>query len=151
MKPVLEGDGCWGLGFPELKALLAQERELCLRDVEEVSRVFKRDGCLGFHGTRKTPNDPKLSDGGGWRAGCTVGGKAAAEAASVTAGAVRCSAWLGVSGRWLFCILSGGDSARVLGVGCDKGSEFFEMSRETVLKRIKTRLGQHGQGAAEVK
>ncbi len=44
------------------------------------------------------PNDPKLSDGGGWRAGCTVGGKAAAEAASVTAGAVRCSAWLGVSG-----------------------------------------------------
>ena len=44
------------------------------------------------------PNDPKLSDGGGWRAGCMVGGKAAAEAASVTAGAVRCSAWLGVSG-----------------------------------------------------
>ena len=42
-----------------------------------------------------TPNDPKLSDGGGWRAGCMVGGKAAAEAASVTAGAVRCSAWLG--------------------------------------------------------
>ena len=42
----------------------------------------------------KAPNDPKLSDGGGWRAGCTVGGKAAAEAASVTAGAVRCSAWL---------------------------------------------------------
>ena len=38
---------------------------------------------------RKTPNDPKLSDGGGWRAGCMVGGKAAAEAASVTAGAVR--------------------------------------------------------------
>ena len=42
-----------------------------------------------------TSNDPKLSDGGGWRAGCTLGGKAAAEAASVTAGAVRCSAWLG--------------------------------------------------------
>ena len=48
------------------------------------------------HGeTVATPNDLKLSDGGGWRAGCTVGGKAAAEAASVTAGAVRCSAWLG--------------------------------------------------------
>lgn len=43
----------------------------------------------------EVPNDPKLSDCGGWRAGCTVGGKAAAEAASVTAGAVRCSAWLG--------------------------------------------------------
>jgi hypothetical protein len=27
------------------------------------------------------PNDPKLSDCGGWRAGCTVVGKAAAEAA----------------------------------------------------------------------
>lgn len=40
------------------------------------------------------PNDPKLSDCGGWRAGCMVGGKAAAEAASVTAGAVRCSEWL---------------------------------------------------------
>ena len=54
-----------------------------------------------FHDARATPNDPKLSDGGGWRAGCTVGGKAAAEAASVTAGAVRCSAWLGVAGIWL--------------------------------------------------
>ena len=45
----------------------------------------------------KAPNDPKLSDGGGWRDGCTVGGKAVVEAASVTAGAVRCSAWLGVA------------------------------------------------------
>ena len=43
-----------------------------------------------------TPNDPKLSDGGGWRGPCMVGGKAAAEARAVTAGAVRCSAWLGV-------------------------------------------------------
>ena len=42
-----------------------------------------------------TSNDLKLSDCGGWRAGCMVGGKAAAEAASVTAGAVRCSALLG--------------------------------------------------------
>ena len=41
------------------------------------------------------PNDPKLSDGGGWRDPCMVGGKAAAEARAVTAGAVRCSAWLG--------------------------------------------------------
>ena len=51
-----------------------------------------------FVGKRsESPNDPKLSDGGGWRAGCMVGGKAAAEAASVTAGAVRCSAWLAVA------------------------------------------------------
>jgi hypothetical protein len=38
------------------------------------------------------PNDPKLSDGGGWRDGCAGEGGGAA---SVTAGAVRCSAWLG--------------------------------------------------------
>jgi hypothetical protein len=43
----------------------------------------------------ETPNDPKLSDGGGWRAGCMVGERRRQEAASVTAGAVRCSAWLG--------------------------------------------------------
>ena len=42
-----------------------------------------------------TPNDHKLSDGGGWRDGCAGEGGGAA---SVTAGAVRCSAWLGVSG-----------------------------------------------------
>ena len=39
-----------------------------------------------------SPNDPKLSDGGGWRDGCAGEGGGAA---SVTAGAVRCSAWLG--------------------------------------------------------
>ena len=44
-----------------------------------------------------TPNDPKLSDGGGWRGPCMAGGKAAAEARGVTAVAVRCSAWLGVA------------------------------------------------------
>ena len=47
----------------------------------------------------ETPNDPKLSDGGGWRGPCMAGGKVAAEARAVTAVAVRCSAWLGVSGR----------------------------------------------------
>jgi hypothetical protein len=51
----------------------------------------------GLEDVAAAANDPKLSDGGGWRAGCTAGGKAAAEAASVTAGAVRCSAWLGVA------------------------------------------------------
>ena len=40
-------------------------------------------------------NDPKLSDGGGWRDGCAGEGGGAA---SVTAGAVRCSAWLAVAG-----------------------------------------------------
>ena len=43
------------------------------------------------------PNDPKLSDGGGWRGPCMAGGKAAAEARAVTAVAVHCSAWLGVA------------------------------------------------------
>ena len=47
--------------------------------------------------TRATPNDPKLSDGGGWRDGCAGEGGGAA---SVTAGAVRCSAWLGVAVIW---------------------------------------------------
>ena len=44
-----------------------------------------------------TPNDPKLSDGGGWRGPCMAGGKVAAEARAVTAVAVRCSAWLAVA------------------------------------------------------
>jgi hypothetical protein len=33
-------------------------------------------------------NDPKLSDGGGWRAGCMTGERRTPEAARVTAGAV---------------------------------------------------------------
>ena len=41
------------------------------------------------------PNDPKLSDGRGWRGPCMAGGKAAVEAGAVRPGAVRCSAWLG--------------------------------------------------------
>ncbi len=50
--------------------------------------------CLVFIHRRReeSPNDPKLSDGGGWRGPCMAGGKAAAEARAVTAGAVRCSA-----------------------------------------------------------
>ena len=40
----------------------------------------------------ESPNDPKLSDGRGWRGPCMAGGKAAAEAATVTRGTVRCSA-----------------------------------------------------------
>ena len=48
-----------------------------------------------------TPNDPKLSDGGGWRAGCGVGERRRQEAAGVTAARVRCSAWLGVAVIWL--------------------------------------------------
>ena len=43
-----------------------------------------------------TPNDPKLSDCGGRRGSCAAGLRGAG---AVTPGAVRCSAWLGVSGR----------------------------------------------------
>ena len=61
------------------------------------------------------PNDPKLSDGGGWRGGCAVGERRRQEAAAVTAVAVRCSAWLGVSGRigfwWLLRPAFGGWSS----------------------------------------
>ena len=45
-----------------------------------------------YEGRSESPNDPKLSDGGGWRDGCAGAGGGAA---SVTAVAVRCSAWLG--------------------------------------------------------
>ena len=45
----------------------------------------------------ETPNDPKLSDGRGWRDRCVVGERRRPEAAGVTAAPVRCSAWLGVA------------------------------------------------------
>ena len=61
----------------------------------------------------ESPNDPKLSDGGAWRGSCEGGAKTEATdvgqmwlgvktpkqelAATVTRGAVRCSAWLGVA------------------------------------------------------
>ena len=63
---------------------------------------------IQFHrfDARMTPNDPKLSDCGGRRAGCgeVAGGERseAAGAASVTPGAVRCSAWLGVMFQEVF-------------------------------------------------
>ena len=44
---------------------------------------------------RTQPNDPKLSDGGGWRGSCAAGARRRQEAGAVTAVAVRCSAWLG--------------------------------------------------------
>ena len=60
---------------------------------------------LRWEAAARRSNDPKLSDGGGWRGPCMVGGKAAAEARAVTAGAVRCSAWLGVSGFMGFVLV----------------------------------------------
>ena len=46
----------------------------------------------------KSPNDPKLSDGRGWRGPCMAGGEGGGpEAGAVTATPVRCSAWLGVA------------------------------------------------------
>ena len=45
-----------------------------------------------------SPNDPKLSDSPGWRDRCAAGERRRQEAAGVTAGRVRCSAWLGVIG-----------------------------------------------------
>jgi hypothetical protein len=57
-------------------------------------------GNVGFHfqDTRATPNDSKLSDRGGWRGPCMAGATRRPESGAVTAGAVRCSAWLGVGG-----------------------------------------------------
>ena len=70
----------------------------------------------------KSPNDPKLSDGGG-RRDCCAGeggeGAKAEEAAGVTPGAVRCSAWLGdVEFRKIVKELASmkyGDAVRALG------------------------------------
>ena len=54
---------------------------------------------IGFvHGMRvATPNDPKLSDGRGWRGPGGGGERRRLEAAGVTAAPVRCSAWLRLS------------------------------------------------------
>ena len=47
-------------------------------------------------------NDLKLSDGGGWRAGCMVGERRRQEAASVVAGAVKGMGvqGAGAAGEW---------------------------------------------------
>ena len=68
---------------------------------------------MGYRERVATPNDPKLSDGGAWRGSCECGAKKEEtdvgqgwlgvetpkpeSAATVTRGAVRCSAWLGVT------------------------------------------------------
>ena len=70
---------------------------------------------LIYTGREETPNDPKLSDGGAWRGSCEGGAKKEHTsygkrwlgrdgskleiAATVTRGAVRCSAWLGDVGN----------------------------------------------------
>ena len=51
-------------------------------------------------GGQESPNDPKLSDGRGWRDRCVAGERRRQEAAGVTAAPVRCSAWLGVDVRF---------------------------------------------------
>ena len=122
---LIERDACFGvgveLGIPaqslgDTVVLVVEDRRerpeemscknsaVGVREIERELFDFSDGGHVGSvaecrFGARaaKAPNDPKLSDCGGWRAGCMVGGKAAAEAASVTAGAVRCSAWLGVA------------------------------------------------------
>ena len=60
-------------------------------------RLGFRNVCDSAH--EFLPNDPKLSDSPGWRDRCTVGERRRQEAAGVTAGRVRCSAWLNQSLR----------------------------------------------------
>ncbi len=76
------------LCYPTLGSLTLREharRKLRFRAVENPDEA---------HGRAPRPIDPKLSDGGGWRDGCAGEGGGAA---SVTAGAVRCSAGLGIA------------------------------------------------------
>ena len=85
----------------------------CLEKWHRVGVGLLVDSFAFVHRTRvATPNDPKLSDGGAWRGSCEGGAKKEATdvrqrhdrtgrvqariAATVTRGAVRCSAWLGV-------------------------------------------------------
>ena len=91
------------------------------KNTEDHDRKDELRKCGGlrhtFQVTRgKSPNDLKLSDGGAWRGSCVVErrkrqrasdnatlGRDGCEleiAATVTRGAVRCSAWLGVAVVW---------------------------------------------------
>jgi hypothetical protein len=82
-----------GVGILELRANF-DGRALRVSECGE-SRFNARDLSLDKDirvSGSQSPNDPKLSDRGGRRGTCTVGGKAAAEAGAVTHGAVRCSA-----------------------------------------------------------
>ena len=90
-----------------LTLIRAAVRLVCVGEVE----IEVEDACIRVRGM--TANDPKLSDGGAWRGSCE--GEAQREAAdvgqrwlgvktpgqeiaaTVTRGAVRCSAWLGVA------------------------------------------------------
>ena len=82
---------------------------------------------MGFvHGRcARTANDPKLSDRRGWRDRCVVGGKAAAEAAGVTAAPVRCSAWLGVSVRFGEDLWTAWNTGEVIPKAARNGKEWF--------------------------
>ena len=72
--------------------------------------LITRTGCA------KSPNDPKLSDGGAWRSLCRwVERRRRSAAQAVTRGAVRCSAWLGVSGRLGFIGMNTGDESWDIG------------------------------------
>ena len=64
-------------------------------------------GIAEFIGVRvETPNDPKLSHGGGWRGLCRwVERWRRSVAQAVTAVAVGCSAWLGVAVIWVSCLI----------------------------------------------
>ena len=67
--------------------------------VKMLSDLFMALVCSAFVHRRwvETPNDLKLSDRGARRGGCMVAVRWRPEAAAVTCGAVRCSAWLGAS------------------------------------------------------
>ena len=88
-----------------LHALVRDKRKMLPSVIKAVLVCDARFGFVGHWGG-KWPNDLKLSDGRGWRGPCMAGGKAAAEARAVTAGAVRCSAWLGRGFRLSLLVLT---------------------------------------------
>jgi hypothetical protein len=83
-------------GYKRVKKLVRGQLGRSRVQLLKCGNVSAQFLCVGHYaGVAQWPNDPKLSDRGARRGGCTVGGKAVAEAAAVTCGAVRCSAWLG--------------------------------------------------------
>ena len=79
-----------------LRAVGKDLKVIGVRSHGRAAKVFGRDWNDCLHGKREeSPNDPKLSDSPGWRDRCVVGERRRQEAAGVTAGRVRCSAWLG--------------------------------------------------------
>ena len=93
----------WAQNNLRVLAEMAADHKLPDWYVSEVKRIGGEIETVASREAARRPNDPKLSDGGGWRSPCAGAGgwgRRRWEAWAVTAGAVRCSAWLGAFVMW---------------------------------------------------